>query len=152
MADASLRERIERNVFINELTGCWLWLGSCDRHGYGRLTVDRKPRLAHRLSYEIFIGPVPVGLELDHECDRRECVNPKHVVPKTHRENMLRGGRGVGAINARKVRCEHGHPFDEKNTYRHRSRRSCRACNAKAAKRYKKRRAVLDPPRQEAGM
>ena len=71
---------------------CWLWTGYITPLGYGTLTVRRLGRgfKAHRLVYELLVGPIPVGLELDHLCRNTRCVNPDHLEPVTHAENMRR--------------------------------------------------------------
>jgi hypothetical protein len=74
------------------------------------------------------MGAVPEGLELDHLCRVRGCVNPKHLEPVTHRENLMRG-ESWSAVNARKTHCPEGHPYDETNTYIDgKGRRRCREC------------------------
>src|SRR5262245_43846462 len=74
-------------------SGCWLWLGSLDRGGYGRVSSKGwrgcRNRLAHRLAYEAFISPIPDELTLDHRCRVRSCVNPAHLRPVTRGENTL---------------------------------------------------------------
>lgn len=107
--------------------GCWWWTGALSV-GYGQLHHDGKPRGAHRLSYEWFVGPIPDGLHLDHLCRRPSCVNPDHLEPVSCGEN-LRRGEGFTGVNSRKARCEYGHPFDAENTYRRPDgRRECRTC------------------------
>ena len=117
------------------LGGCWLWTGHVNRKGYGMIAdADGRYREVHRVVYEIEVGPVPAGLELDHLCRNPRCVNPAHLDPVTHRENVLRGA-GWGAANAAKERCSYGHPFTPENTrlYTHRgqTRRVCRPCEAR---------------------
>lgn len=104
-------------------TGCWEWRGYRRPDGYGVVGVGRKVRLAHRVTYEAMRAEIPVGLELDHLCRVRACVNPWHLEPVTHAVNVSRGG------NALKTRCPQGHPYDEENTYvSRRGGRNCRAC------------------------
>lgn len=73
-----------------DLAACWKWRGSVSELGYGAFWFDGAMRPAHRVTYELLIGPVPDGLELDHLCRNRGCVNPSHVEPVTHQENCAR--------------------------------------------------------------
>ncbi len=73
-------------------SGCIEWTGVMDRHGYGTLDMpDRTKKLAHRLAYELQVGPIPDGLVIDHLCRNRRCVNVAHMEPVTRAENSLRG-------------------------------------------------------------
>lgn len=83
--DPTLPERFWSKVERSP-DGCWLWTGSINQHGYGR---DGK-RLAHRVVWEALRGPVANGLELDHLCKARRCVNPEHIEAVTHAENLHR--------------------------------------------------------------
>ena len=70
-------------------TGCWLWEGATDEKGYGLVYTDRSRR-AHRVVYERIRGPIPEGLQLDHLCAVKPCVNPAHLEPVTNSENQRR--------------------------------------------------------------
>ena len=78
---------------------CWLWTKCKNSDGYGRMRVNGVLEQVHRVSYEIFVGPIPEGLELDHTCRNRACINPAHLEPVTHLENVRRGRRGGGGQN-----------------------------------------------------
>lgn len=107
-AHAALTKRFWSKV--QKTPGCWMWTGQVTNSGYGNMKVMRRQRLAHRLSYELLVGPIPFGLELDHLCSVRVCVNPEHLKPVTPRENVLRSD-SVSAVNARKTACHRGHPL-----------------------------------------
>lgn len=97
-------------------SGCWLWRGATDGDGrYGAFHYDGKLRRAHRVSYEWRFGKVTEGVDLDHLCRVTLCVNPDHLEPVTHRENILRGV-GIAATNAAKTHCKRGHAFTPENT------------------------------------
>lgn len=106
--------------------GCWTWTAHTN-DGYGQFHDGTRDVGAHRWAYEWVHGPVLIGLELDHLCRNRACVNPLHLDPVTLRENQMRGA-GFVAANAAKAHCPQGHPYDEANTYRHGSRRQCLTC------------------------
>ncbi|KKN14744.1 hypothetical protein LCGC14_0992970 [marine sediment metagenome] len=113
-------------------TPCWLWLGYIDGKGYGEFwvkTVDKRHMGAYRFAYELLVGPVPVGLEIDHLCRNHACVNPTHMEAVTHRINMLRGNT-FGADEAKRTHCPRGHAYDLFNTIRdNRGQRLCRTCD-----------------------
>jgi hypothetical protein len=110
--------------FVVDESGCWLWIASIRKDGYARFQVDGEARLGHRFAYEFVNGPVPPGLELDHLCRVRRCVNPAHLEPVTRRVNVLRG-ESPAAVHARKTACPNGHPYDMTNTN---GARKCRQC------------------------
>ena len=135
-----LRDRIEEKI-ERDGSGCWIWTGTLDLAGYGRIwtgsrvTGDRTATLAHRAAWEVYVGPIPDGLVLDHLCRMPPCVNPAHLEPVTQRENVLRGDAPSAAC-AKRTHCPKGHPYDEENTLHYRNKRYCIACRKtpKAAK------------------
>ena len=131
------QERFWAKVDKNGPGGCWLWTASTLGGGYGQFrsrTVRLSP-YAHRIAYELLVGPVPTGLELDHLCRVRHCVNPAHLEPVSHRENLRRGASVSGRLwsgprpNTLITHCPKGHAYDETNTRHYRGGRVCRACD-----------------------
>ena len=124
-------------------SGCWLWIGARDHYGYGAIHLKAVLRKAHRVVYEMYKGTIPEGLELDHKCRLTCCVNPDHLEPVTHKENLRRAGiSGVAAKNAAKTHCPHGHELTPENikVANHGMGRRCRIC-ANAASRIAKQMA-----------
>jgi hypothetical protein len=112
---------------VPHLGPCWLWMAGVNTSGYGWFGYNGA-RTAHGLAYEWLVGTVPHGLQLDHLCRVRHCVNPAHLEPVTQRENIMRG-ESFGAANARKTHCAQGHEFSPENTYiRVNGGRRCRKC------------------------
>lgn len=115
--------------------GCWLWTGYLDPGGYARVTIDDVRTVAHRVSWEYFVGPIPEGLTIDHRCRQRSCINPYHLEVVSLRDNILRGN-ATGAVNARKTQCSKGHPLSGPNLYTTpQGRRICRVCRRVNARR-----------------
>lgn len=115
--------------------GCWAWRGVRNSNGYGLFRIDGRSFPVHRAAYELLVGPIPSGLEIDHLCFRRDCVNPAHLEPVTHAENTRRGRHNQ---NHGKPACHRGHPFDEANTYTDaRGNRACRRCQRDHKRRYR---------------
>jgi hypothetical protein len=117
---------------------CWEWTAGRDKNGYGQFrSDDGVTTKAHRLLWELLVGSIPEGLELDHLCRNPSCVNPAHLEPVTHAENVARGQ--AGAHHARKTHCPRGHEYSETNTYvrpDRLNRRECIICRSDAARRY----------------
>jgi HNH endonuclease len=127
----TLPDRLMSKVSPEPNSGCWLWMGEGHTNGYGLTKHNGKTHLVRRLMYEITRGPIPDGLELDHLCRVRCCVNPTHLEAVTHQENMQRSplSRKGSEHLRKKTHCPKGHPYDAANTYKWRGRRLCRECN-----------------------
>lgn len=125
--------------------GCWEWSLCTDRAtGYGVTRHGGKKVNAHRLSYELFVGPIPEGLCLDHLCRNRLCINPQHLEAVTTRVNIIRG-ESPSAINAAKTHCKKGHEFTGENLVFDGEKRRCRICtNTEARDRWRAKQSV-DP-------
>ncbi|KKL82601.1 hypothetical protein LCGC14_1983150 [marine sediment metagenome] len=109
----------------NKTDTCWLWTANLDECGYRRISMNRIMRGAHRISYQMIVGEIPEGLEIDHLCRVRHCVNPDHLEVVTHKANTERSVHR----NSLKVECQFGHPFDKENTYnKGDGSRGCRIC------------------------
>ena len=122
----NLAARLTRSVTFGADDECWLWQGKVDRDGYG-IIVDRGRSLrAHRVMYELKVGPIPTGLVLDHLCRVPRCVNPVHLEAVTSAVNVLRG-RGIAALNAQKLFCKYGHSLRDAYVYPA-GGRQCREC------------------------
>ena len=121
--------------------GCWLWTASKFRNGYGQFRVGQRNMGAHQFAFEHFKGPVPKGLEIDHLCRTRHCVNPYHLEAVTCQENLLRGDT-INAKNVAKTYCPQGHPYDEDNTYHYHGMRGCLRCRRFRAREWHRKRKV----------
>jgi hypothetical protein len=109
--------------YFEKSEGCWLWTGPLSKEGYGR-TKQAGEWYAHRASWVLHRGPIPEGLELDHLCRNTRCVNPDHLEPVTHAENVRRG--------LTKLACLRGHFYTPENTVTFacegRKKRHCGQC------------------------
>lgn len=126
----TLQERFWSKVKMDKFDECWPWKGSRNPNGYGRIRVTKPYRqlaYAHRVSWELSEGPIPDGMEIDHLCRNRACVNPRHLEVVTHRDNTLRGA-SPKCRAYRENRCVHGHPLTKDNVYNPPTRPWARHC------------------------
>jgi len=130
--------RFESRYIPEPNSGCWIWEGSLKR-GYGHFSVGpagrNKISQAHVFSYEMKHGSVPPGLQLDHLCRVRCCVNHRHLQAVTCRVNVLRG-ISPAAENAKKTHCKHGHSLSGDNLYLSEGFRYCKICRDRTRKRW----------------
>jgi hypothetical protein len=130
--------------------GCTIWTGALTTGGYGLMSADGRDRLVHRIAYELLVGPIPEGAQVDHTCHNRDlscsggpclhrrCINPHHLEAVTGRENTLRSTHTTPGGNARKSHCAAGHAFDETNTYlRPTGGRACKRCMSERSRAFK---------------
>lgn len=105
--------------YIEDENGCWNYTGAINANGYGAILQT----VAHRYFYKALVGDVPAGLQLDHLCMNKVCVNPQHLEPVTQAENIRRRSEAI-------THCIKGHEFTEENTYRRPNRpaRECKTC------------------------
>lgn len=116
---------------------CWPWTGYLNPGGYGMIGRDGGYVNAHRVAYELQVGPIPEGLHIDHLCRVRHCMNARHLEPVTPGENMRRGlaVERRRAVSAAVTHCPQGHEYTPENTrVRHYPKkgwttRECKACN-----------------------
>lgn len=130
----TMPERISRR--ITRTPQCWSWIGPVNSSGYGNARYCGRVEGVHRIAYLVWIGPIPEGMEVDHLCRMRRCVNPDHLELVTRREN----NRRVASLT---TQCPNGHEYDEENTnIRHRKGwvlRECRKCSRARNREYRRR-------------
>lgn len=140
----TIAERLWQRVRKTE--GCWEWEGSTTKAGYGQIfngsPGQNSMTYTHRLAYELLVGPIPDGLEIDHLCRNKVCCNPAHLEPVTPAENRGRANRAPG----RKPREWAGHSYGTGCRCD-----DCKAANTEKCRRYRQRLAVREHMEREAG-
>jgi len=154
----TLQQRLEAKIVKGP--GCWTWMGSHDPEGYGKISVRSRMTNAHRIAYQIYVGPIPEAYEVDHLCRNRGCVNPAHLEAVPKPVNIARG-EGAAARYARRTHCKHGHEYTPANTRLSRTgTRQCRECERLRTRRRwaedpegmrRRERARVRPPRIPKG-
>ena len=140
-----LVERLDKRIRRSKKSGCWIWTAMLNADGYAIFEYQDKTFSVHRWQYLQIHGEIPDGKELDHLCRVRHCVNPDHLEPVTHAENVARGQAGINM--KLKTHCPAGHSYDDLNTYIYpkTGSRGCKKCrNAKAVAFTKEKRAKVE--------
>lgn len=125
---------------VNKTDSCWLWTGTLSTNGYGFASFNKRAVAAHRVAYTALVGPIPNGLDLDHLCRVRACVNPAHLEPVTRAENLRRSELTGPGKNIRKTHCNRGHDLSDALISTNRrgvAKRYCRICRQQRERAYK---------------
>lgn len=130
----NIMERFMAKVSPEPNTGCWLWTGGTAGKDYSSFKYDGD-YYGHRVSYRLFVGPIPEGLIIDHKCRVHCCVNPGHLEPVTYAVNIKRGigPRILGDMHLAKTHCPKGHSYSGDNLAQLKSgpqkgARRCKTC------------------------
>lgn len=136
------------NVNVGWTDDCWEWRLSRLPNGYGQFSSGRNRNmstLAHRVAYEMLVGSVPDGMQVDHLCHNKMCCNPQHLeavtaqinTQRAHDDGLIKNYRNG---NSDKTQCKNGHPFDLVTPS---GRRLCRTCRNNYARDYQRRKRAL---------
>ena len=143
--DRKVRDRFFKKVRIGSLpvewyapggpvTPCHIWTASRDRHGYGQFHFEGKNHGAHRVAVILGGRELLEGMEVDHLCRVRACVNPEHLDLVSPLVNWERG-KSPSRLNKDKTACPHGHPLTGENVYWNGKHRRCRVCRKRTNRR-----------------
>lgn len=128
LADGPVLARFMEKIRINPETGCWEWQGAQQHCGgkarYGFFWFNGRSDMAHRVAYQLLVGPIPDGFYIDHLCGNKPCVNSAHLEAVSPQLNTLR------SPHCAVTHCPQGHPYDDDNTYIRPDggHRDCREC------------------------
>ena len=150
MSVREIAERFWSKVKPDPSTGCLLWMAGGDQKGYGTFWVaKRRPMKAHRFSYELVHGAIPEGMQIDHLCRVRSCVNPKHLRVVTNRENLLEPrSQSLPRLCLNREACVNGHLYTVENTWMDGRTRRCRTCLNKRHAEYRQRHSAVVKEKQ----
>ena len=126
--------RFEEKIIRDPNSGCWLFDSSPNPNGYGQISINLKPKLAHRAAWELYVGEIPDGLNVCHKCDTPLCVRPDHLFLGTQMDN-LRDASSKGRTRNQymnKSVCPRGHAYSGEYT----RQRICHICRRAAHKRW----------------
>jgi len=137
--NGALQIKILKRIDLGE-NGCWIYSRGKTTAGYGVLYHEEKQQLAHRLSYEAFIGPIPEGMNICHRCDNPPCVNYNHLFAGTQKQNLKDMKEKGRNFFSKRNHCPKGHIFDGENTIIYRGYRICKTCKYESNRQYHKRR------------
>jgi hypothetical protein len=137
----TLPDRILRKIAVDE-NGCWIWLGFIKPKGYGQAWYQGRDQMAHRVVWELLVGPIPDGLFVDHDgpngCSVRRCVNPNHLCLVTARESNVSQPSGT-KIASGGLRCQRGHDLTSERAFKvaKSGKRTCRECANETKRRWR---------------
>lgn len=149
-----IEDRLLSGIDQHDGEACWHFRGTIDPSGYGQISyLGNKNRRVHRLAYEVFVGPIPEGQQVDHVCHNRDetctggtsclhrrCINPAHLEAVTPYANALRSRHTRVGRAARENTCRRGHEYTPENTYwLSRGVRECRTCMRARQRKYEAR-------------
>jgi len=142
IARPAVRRFIEK-ILVTQPMGCWLWNAALNQKGYAKFRDDFGTKVfAHRWAYEWFREDIPEGLQIDHLCRVRHCVNPWHMEPVTNAENQMRGLRNQFTTWKH---CAKGHPLSGDNLHiTPKGHRRCLECNRQQCREYYHRRKAKE--------